>query len=137
MKGRIKRDNDNLVQAKRQLIEIAKKVITSGEKVKAQIEMLREKPSRVNKLGEQIQGWLECTERVLEQTEVVLEGRLSIPRRLVSIFDTGARPIRRGKAHAETEFGRKVLMARQTMALSQLTKSSRITLPMSVCSRPG
>ncbi len=29
---------------------------------------------------------------------------------MVSIFDTGARPIRRGKARAETEFGRKVLI---------------------------
>ncbi len=30
--------------------------------------------------------------------------------RVVSIFDTGARPIRRGKARADTEFGRKVLI---------------------------
>lgn len=110
LKRRINRDNEDLVKAKRQLIEIARKVITSGEKVKAQIETLREKPSRVNKLAEQLQGWLECTERVLEQTEAVLGGRVNIPRRVVSIFDTGARPIRRGKAHAETEFGRKILI---------------------------
>ena len=39
-----------------------------------------------------------------------MRGRLSIPRRVVSIFDTGARPIRWGKARADTEFGRKVLI---------------------------
>ena len=39
-----------------------------------------------------------------------MKGRLSISRRVVSIFDTGARPIRRGKARAHTEFGRKVLI---------------------------
>ena len=50
------------------------------------------------------------SEKIVEQVEQVVRGRLRIPRRLVSIFDTGARPIRRGKARVDTEFGRKVLI---------------------------
>ena len=33
-----------------------------------------------------------------------------MPRRIVSLFDTNARPIKRGKSRADTEFGRKVLI---------------------------
>ena len=40
----------------------------------------------------------------------MLAGHLHIAHRLVSIFDLEARPIRRGKARADTEFGRKVLI---------------------------
>jgi len=61
-------------------------------------------------LAEQLKGWIEVTERIVEQTEAVLKGHISLPHRMVSIFDTGARPIRRGKARADTEFGRKVLI---------------------------
>jgi IS5 family transposase len=50
------------------------------------------------------------SEKIVGQVEQVVRGRLRIPRRLVSIFDTGARPIRRGKARVDTEFGRKVLI---------------------------
>jgi hypothetical protein len=39
-----------------------------------------------------------------------MKGQLSIPARIVSIFDIGARPIKHGKARIETEFGRKVLI---------------------------
>ena len=56
------------------------------------------------------QRWLEVTERIVGQTEAVLGGHLHIPGRVVSIFDVEARPIRRGKARADTEFGRKVLL---------------------------
>lgn len=46
----------------------------------------------------------------MEQKETVVKGRVSIPRSVVSIFDTGARSIRRGKALDDTEFGRKVFI---------------------------
>jgi len=88
----------------------AEEIIASGRRVKAQIDALQEKPSWVSRLGEQLGGWLECTEKIVQQTEAVMKGHLSIPRRVVSIFDAGARPIRRGKARADTEFGRKVLI---------------------------
>jgi IS5 family transposase len=85
-------------------------VIAGGWSVKRQVEVLKEKPSWVGRLGDQLEGWLEVSEKIVEQVEQVVRGRLRIPRRLVSIFDTGARPIRRGKARVDTEFGRKVLI---------------------------
>jgi transposase, IS5 family len=110
LKARISKDNGRLVEAEEQLSEIAKKVIASGWRVKAQIDTLKEKPFWTARLGEQLSGWLGVTEKIVEQTEQVLKGRLSLPHRVVSIFDTGARPIRRGKARVDTEFGRKVLI---------------------------
>jgi len=111
LRERINKDNANLVKAKRQLIEIAKKVIASGRRVKAEIDTLREKPVPIiSRLGEELSQWLELTEKIIEQTETVLKGRHRLPRRVVSIFDPDARPIRRGKARADTEFGRKVLI---------------------------
>lgn len=110
LKARISKDNARLVEAEEQLSEIAKKVIAEGRRVKDQIDALKRKPSVVDSLVRRLGGWLEVTEKIVGQTEQVLKGRLSLPHRLVSIFDTGARPIRRGKARAETEFGRKVLI---------------------------
>jgi IS5 family transposase len=110
LKARINKDNDRMVKAKKQLIKMAEVVIASGRRVKTQIDMLCEKPSWANRLTEQLGEWLEITEKIVEQTEAVLKGRLSLPRRVISIFDTAARPIRRGKARADTEFGRKVLI---------------------------
>lgn len=110
LKRRISKDNAKLVEAEEKLMEIAKKLIAGGWGVKTEIDALKEKPSWMNRLGQQLSGWLEVTEKIVGQTEQVLRGRLSLPHRLVSIFDTGARPIKRGKARAETEFGRKVLI---------------------------
>jgi IS5 family transposase len=109
-KGGGKRSVAQLAEAQKQLIEVAKGVIASGRSVKRQIEVLKGKPSWVGRLGGQLEGWLEVSEKIVEQAEQVVRGRLHIPRRLVSIFDTGARPIRRGKARVDTEFGRKVLI---------------------------
>jgi IS5 family transposase len=49
--------------------------------------------------------------KIINQTNEVLKGTTSIPNRIVSIFDQGARPIKRGKAKADIEFGRKVALA--------------------------
>ena len=110
LKERVSRDNPKLVKAKEGIVKIAEEVIASGRQVKAQIEALKEKPSQVKRLEEQLGEWLEVTEKIVKQTEAVLEGCLNIPQRIVSIFDTDARPIRRGKARVDTEFGRKVLL---------------------------
>jgi len=50
------------------------------------------------------------TGRIIQQAQGVHKGNHSIPSRPVSLFDTGARPIRKGKASKPTEFGRKVLL---------------------------
>jgi IS5 family transposase len=110
-KERAGQSRGGLVKAQKQLIEIAKRVIADGWEVVAQVHGPGEGQSpMVSRLGEQLAGWLKTTERIVRQTEAVIRGHLRIPRRVVSIFDTGARPIRRGKARADTEFGRKVLI---------------------------
>lgn len=63
----------------------------------------------------------------MEQAEQVVRGRLRIPRRVVSIFDTGARPIRWGKARADTEFGRKVFIGETDHGIILHTKCLRGT----------
>lgn len=60
----------------------------------------------VNQLGE----WIETSEKVVRQTREVIKGNRHLPRRLVSLFDVSARPIKRGKSLTDTEFGRKVLL---------------------------
>jgi IS5 family transposase len=109
-RGEGSRSRAGLVKAQKQLIKIAKRVIAGGRSVKRQVEVLKEKPSWVGRLGDRLEGWLEVSEKIVEQAEQVVRGHLRIPRRVVSIFDTGARPIRRGKARVDTEFGRKVLI---------------------------
>ena len=110
-KGGASQSRTGLAKAQQQLIEIAKEVIARGREVITEIEELGGKQSRlILRQRRQLEGWLRVTEKIVEQTEQVVKGRLRIPRRVVSIFDTGARPIRRGKAHADTEFGRKVLI---------------------------
>jgi len=110
LKDRVSKDNPRLLKAKEELIKITEKVIASGREVKAQLDTLKEKLPEAARLEKQLGDWLEVTERIAQQTEAVLEGHLHIPHRLVSIFDVEARPIRRGKARAGTEFGRKVLI---------------------------
>jgi IS5 family transposase len=62
---------------------------------------------RVAELG----TWLERTQRVVAQTQQVLGGNPHVKDRLVSLFDPDARPIRKGKLKAPTEFGYKVVVA--------------------------
>ncbi len=60
--------------------------------------------------GVRVITWLEATGKIVQPTKMVLGGHLHITKRMVSLFDPDARPIRRGKARAETEFGCKVLI---------------------------
>ncbi len=53
---------------------------------------------------------LELTARAMEQARLRIRGTTTIPDRLVSVFDPEARPIRRGKLSAKTEFGYKALL---------------------------
>jgi len=110
LKNRVSRSNPALVKAKEEIIEVAEKVVAAGKKVQLEVGALESKPSRVWRLAEQLDGWLEATGTVIEQTKKVLAGRMHLKKRLVSIFDTKARPIRKGKVRADTEFGRKVLI---------------------------
>jgi len=110
MKGRTSQDDTTLRKARGKLVKITGEVIAGGRAVQAELELLQEKPPLVNRLREQLGEWIEVAEKVVRQTQEVTKGNRHIPRRLVSLFDVGARPIKRGKSRADTEFGRKVLL---------------------------
>lgn len=58
-----------------------------------------------------LQRVMEQTEQIIRQTSAVNQGNVRLPNRIISIFDPDARPIRRGKVKAPTEFGYKVLLS--------------------------
>jgi len=66
--------------------------------------------AKARRMAAKLERAVALTERLIQQTQAVQEGSRSIPNRLVSLFDTGARPIRKGKVSRPTEFGRKVLL---------------------------
>jgi transposase, IS5 family len=99
-----------LKKAQSKLVEITEEVIADGRAVQAELELLEEKPPLVTRLSGQLNEWIEAVEKVVCQTQEVIKGNRRLPRRVVSLFDVGARPIKRGKSRADTEFGRKVLL---------------------------
>ena len=93
-----------------ELVKITEEVIAGGRAVQVELEQVHEKPPKVNRLKEQLGEWIELGEKVVRQTREVINGNRHLPQRLASLFDVGARPIKRGKSQTETEFGRKVLL---------------------------
>jgi IS5 family transposase len=110
MKGRTGKDKAALKDAQNEMVRITKETIAGGREVQAELELLQEKSPLVNRLREQLGEWIEAAEKVVRQTKEVMKGNRHLPRRLVSLFDVDARPIKRGKSPADTEFGRKVLL---------------------------
>ncbi len=110
MKGRTGKDKAALQNAQDELVNITEEAIADGRAVQAELELLQEKAPLVNRLRGQLGEWIEAVEKVVRQTREVIKGNRHLPRRLVSLFDIDARPIKRGKARADTEFGRKVLL---------------------------
>jgi IS5 family transposase len=78
--------------------------------VQVELELRQEKSALARGVARHLGGWLETIEKVVEQAKEVSRGNRHLPERLVSLFDIGARPIRKGKARVDTEFGRKVLL---------------------------
>jgi hypothetical protein len=110
MKGRTGKDEKALKETRDKLVKISEKVIADGQAVQAELAQYREKSSTVKGLTKRLGNWLEAVEKIVGQTKEVIRGNRHLPRRLVSLFDIGARPIRKGKARIDTEFGRKVFI---------------------------
>ncbi len=110
MKGRTGQDDTILKKTRGKLVKITEEVIADGRVVQAELELLQEKPPLVNRLRGQLGEWIESAEKVVRQTQDVIKGNRRLVRRLVSLFDVDARPIKRGKSRMDTEFGRKVLL---------------------------
>lgn len=67
-------------------------------------------PNKIRSTIQTLEKFIGLTEQVITQTAEVQQGNFHVPDRIISIFDSEARPIKRGKLHAPTEFGRKVLL---------------------------
>ena len=90
------------------VVKDAKKIIRKAKEVKGHLK--EECSKKIDKLTEELKSYVSIVEKVIEQTRKVNEGDMHIAGRIVSIFDEGARPIKRGKVHKAVEFGRKVLL---------------------------
>ena len=55
-----------------------------------------------------LQDFRQITQQVIDQTKQVLSGTMQIPDRIVSVFETYARPIKKGRLGVSCEFGRLV-----------------------------
>lgn len=65
---------------------------------------------KLQKTVQKLHETIERTKQIISQTAAVNQGNVRIPNRIISIFDTGARPIKRGKIPNPTEFGYKLLL---------------------------
>lgn len=110
LKRRVGRNHPDLIKVKEDLVKLAEDVVAKGRAVRARLNDTGAKPTVAERLGQQLDGWLDVTEKVIAQTRKVLSGDLHLKNRIVSIFDQKARPIRKGKLRVDTEFGRKVLI---------------------------
>jgi IS5 family transposase len=110
MKGRTGKDSPAVKKTCRKLVKISQRVIASGKAVQKELELRRKVSPLVHGFTQRLGGWIDVVEKVVGQTKEVIRGNRHLPRRLVSLFDIGARPIRKGKSHKDTEYGRKVLI---------------------------
>lgn len=92
----------------RQVVRQAQRVLANSRRT---VRQMRGRRALALQRGRtRLHRMLGLTAQVMAQTEQRLQGTLSIPDRLVSVFDPDARPIRRGKLSAKTEFGYKALV---------------------------
>jgi len=110
MKKRVKKNHPDLAKARAKLMRLAEEVVAAGREIDSQVGALAAVPPKIQRLRQQLGDWVEITGQIIEQTRKVIDGCRHIPRRIVSLFDRDARPIRRGKLRVDTEFGYKVLI---------------------------
>jgi IS5 family transposase len=110
LKSRTGQNVKTLEMTRRKLVKLTERVISDSKAVRTELELRHEKSPAAEDIVRRLNSWIEAVEKVVEQTKEVIRGNRHLARRLVSLFDTGARPIRKGKSHKDTEFGRKVLI---------------------------
>ena len=89
LKNRVKRNNPALVKAKEELVEVVDDVMTTAKKVLGELDIMENKDPRIRGLAKQLDGWLEATGKVVEQTRKVLKGRVHLKDRLVAFSILG------------------------------------------------
>lgn len=94
----------------KRVAELAQDTVEQSRKV---FERLSESSALKQKFGAQI----ELAEKVLQQTEQKLQGKKSIPERIVSFHDPEARAICKGKLNKPVEFGRTLQLVQDSSGI--------------------
>lgn len=96
-----------------QIAEVARHTVADAKKALARAKQVTgiKIKDEAQKLIDELSGMIQIADKIIEQTEEVNKGNLNLKDRIVSVFDPGARPIKKGKIKSPTEFGRKVLIA--------------------------
>src|SRR5208337_5015153 len=92
LKQRVNRNDPRVVKANAELVGLAEDVLAQGQEIQNQLTGQVGKLPGSEILEKQLNRWLEATKTIVKQTCKVLAGNVHIPRRVVSVFDLGARP---------------------------------------------
>ncbi len=114
-KAAVERQTARVLRLTRQVVRQAQRVLDNSRRALRQMQ--KRAAAAVRRKRAQLHRTLQLTAHVMAQTQQRLQGITSIPDRLVSLFDPEARPIRRGKLSAKTEFGYKALLAESEQRL--------------------
>jgi IS5 family transposase len=113
LRDKTKSKQENFKEQTRALMKITSHVVAQAKDVAQDIAGAAQKDifDGIKALHDDLQQFIGINDRVQEQTEkVLINNGQSIPSRIVSIFDTTARPIKKGKLGVRAEFGYKVIV---------------------------
>jgi transposase, IS5 family len=116
IKAKLHRQIQALVSQTKRVVKEAVRVVHSvrahlGHLPGGETQQARQRLNpQAQRLARRLAQDLKTTQRVVEQTRQVLGGVRHLPDRIVSLFDTQARPIKRGKLDRPTEFGYKLYL---------------------------
>jgi IS5 family transposase len=112
-KRRTREKFDEIREITGQIAEVAKHTVEDAKEVLAKAKQVAgtKIKGKTQKLIDELSDVIQLADKVIEQTEEVNKGNFNLKDRVVSVFDQGARPIKKGKIKTPTEFGRKVLIA--------------------------
>lgn len=113
LRDRTKSKQENFKEQTRELMKTTRHVVEQAKDVAQDIAGAAKKDffDGIKALHDDLQEFIGIADRVQEQTKkVLIDNGQSIPSRIVSIFDTTARPIKKGKLGVRAEFGHKVLV---------------------------
>jgi IS5 family transposase len=107
-KSEVEAQTARVFMVTRQVVRQAERILVNSRR---SVRRMDNRAATVVQRGcTRLQHTLQLTARVMAQTAQRLQGITTIPDRLVNLFDPEARPIRRGKLGAKTEFGYKALV---------------------------
>lgn len=111
LKGKKQTVKDNVQEKTKQVMKKAQDMVTEAKDILAETADAAKADilEGIKAAWDDLKDLIGITDRVVDQTENVLAGH-KVESRLVSIFDTSARAIKKGKLGVKAEFGHKVVV---------------------------